>query len=217
MSEPETILRVAAKGDGITASGLHVAFTAPGDVIGANGAVEPGPHHASPPCRHFRTCGGCELQHLDEESLAQFVFDRVANAASGQGLVPEFALDAATDRTQAPDARVAEPREDQLGGDAARDHLVIDDIWREAGQGQVTLALANDLVARREADQMCEPLDGDRIPIAHQLGDGVAHGRDLGDAAHRRRRSAARAGLATTSHVPVSTAPATNERGPPQE
>ena len=90
MSEPETILRVAAKGDGITASGRHVGFAAPGDVIGASGAVEPGPHHASPPCRHFRTCGGCELQHLDEESLAQFVFDRVANAASGQGLTPEI-------------------------------------------------------------------------------------------------------------------------------
>ena len=89
MSEPEEIVRVAAKGDGVTASGRHVPFSAPGDTVGADGALLPGPHHAVPPCRHFGTCGGCQLQHLDEEALAGFVRDRVINAAEGQGLVPE--------------------------------------------------------------------------------------------------------------------------------
>ncbi len=89
MSEPETILRIAAKGDGVTASGRHVAGTAPGDCVRADGSLEHGPHHAAPPCRHFSTCGGCQLQHLDEASWAQFVADRVANAAEGQGLAPE--------------------------------------------------------------------------------------------------------------------------------
>ena len=90
MSGDETILRVAAKGDGITASGRHVALTAPGDVIRADGSIVPGPSHATPPCRYYGTCGGCELQHLDEATLTQFVYDRVVNAASGQGLVPEL-------------------------------------------------------------------------------------------------------------------------------
>ena len=85
MSEIEEIVRVAAKGDGVTASGRHVPFSAPGDIAGADGAVLPGPHHATPPCRHFGTCGGCQLQHLDEQSLANFVRDRVVNAAEGQG------------------------------------------------------------------------------------------------------------------------------------
>ncbi len=89
MSLPEEIIRVAAKGDGITASGRHVAFTAPGDHVREDGEVEPGPHHAVPPCRHFGTCGGCQLQHLDEETLARFVAERVTNAATGQGLTPE--------------------------------------------------------------------------------------------------------------------------------
>ena len=89
MSDGELILRVAAKGDGITASGIHVPRSAPGDVLRADGTLEPGPHHAQPPCRHFGPCGGCELQHLDEESLAGFVTERVVNAASGQGLDPE--------------------------------------------------------------------------------------------------------------------------------
>jgi 23S rRNA (uracil1939-C5)-methyltransferase len=89
VSDAEQIIRVAAKGDGVTASGKHVAFSAPGDLVRADGSVEPGPHHAIPPCRHFGVCGGCQLQHLDEEMLAGFVAERVVNAASGQGLEPE--------------------------------------------------------------------------------------------------------------------------------
>ena len=85
----EPILRVAAKGDGVTASGRHVALAAPGDLLLVDGTLAPGPHHATPPCRHFPRCGGCQLQHLDEEALAGFVRDRVAHAAEGQGLIPE--------------------------------------------------------------------------------------------------------------------------------
>ena len=88
MTVIESIVRVAAKGDGVTDSGRHVPLAAPGDRIDESGALVPGPHHATPPCRHFGTCGGCQLQHLDEETLAGFVADRVANAASGQGLEP---------------------------------------------------------------------------------------------------------------------------------
>lgn len=89
MSELESIVRVAAKGDGVTPRGRHVAFAAPGDIVHPGGTLEPGPHHAVPPCRHFGRCGGCQLQHLDEASLADFVRDRVVFAASSQGLVPE--------------------------------------------------------------------------------------------------------------------------------
>lgn len=80
----EPILRIAAKGDGITASGRHFARAVPGDIVSAEGVVEPGPHHAQPPCRHFGTCGSCQLQHADETVLEEFVRDRVVNAAKGQ-------------------------------------------------------------------------------------------------------------------------------------
>ena len=89
MSDGESILRVAAKGDGVTASGRHVALSAPGDLVRPDGALEWGPHHAVPPCRHFPECGGCQLQHLDDETLAGFVRDRVVNTAAGQGLAAE--------------------------------------------------------------------------------------------------------------------------------
>lgn len=90
MSDTEEIVRIAAKGDGVTTSGKHVPLSAPGDRLRADGAIEPGPHHAIPPCRHFGTCGGCQLQQLDDASLTDFVAERVINAASGQGLSPEL-------------------------------------------------------------------------------------------------------------------------------
>ncbi|WP_324827260.1 class I SAM-dependent RNA methyltransferase [Qipengyuania zhejiangensis] len=86
MSGSETILRIAAKGDGVTASGRHVAGSVPGDEVDAEGILTPGPHHVAPPCRHFGKCGGCQLQYADEEALGQFVTDRVLHAAEGQGL-----------------------------------------------------------------------------------------------------------------------------------
>jgi len=93
VSEIEIIQRIAARGDGITASGRHVAGGVPGDHIAPDGTLTPGPHHVAPPCRHFPTCGGCQLQHADEEALRQFVTDRVVHAAEGQGIVPATLLE----------------------------------------------------------------------------------------------------------------------------
>ncbi len=92
MSTVETIIRLAAKGDGVTPSGRHVAGAVPGDGVDAAGAITPGPHHAVPPCRHFGTCGGCQLQHAADTALADFVRSRVLGAASGQGLEPAEVL-----------------------------------------------------------------------------------------------------------------------------
>ncbi|MEH6756731.1 MAG: class I SAM-dependent RNA methyltransferase [Parasphingorhabdus sp.] len=84
--DPNIILRVAAKGDGVTSDGRHVAFSAPLDRLNDDGGLIKGPHHVEPPCQHFKECGGCSLQQLDEVSYRQFVIDRVAYALEGQGL-----------------------------------------------------------------------------------------------------------------------------------
>ena len=83
------VVRIAAKGDGVTEDGRHIAMTAPGDLVSPDGQVQAGPHRAEPPCRHFPKCGGCQLQHIDEASLRQFTADRVLHAARSQSLEPE--------------------------------------------------------------------------------------------------------------------------------
>ena len=88
--DPDLILRVAAKGDGVTADGRHVAFSAPLDRLNEDGGLIKGPHHVEPPCQHFQTCGGCNLQHLDDESYTRFLTERVAYALEGQGLAAEL-------------------------------------------------------------------------------------------------------------------------------
>ncbi|WP_026046643.1 class I SAM-dependent RNA methyltransferase [Sphingomonas sp. PAMC 26621] len=86
----DTIVRVAARGDGVTANGRHAAFAAPGDTLTADDVIVPGPHHQIPPCRHFPECGGCQLQHLDDASYAAFLVDRIAGALAAQHLTTDI-------------------------------------------------------------------------------------------------------------------------------
>jgi 23S rRNA (uracil1939-C5)-methyltransferase len=86
MRMSDEIIRLAGRGDGVTAEGRFVPLTAPGDRVGADGLILPGPHHATPPCRHFPICGGCQLQHIDDESYAAFMVTRIAGALAAQGI-----------------------------------------------------------------------------------------------------------------------------------
>jgi len=85
----ESIVRIAARGDGVTASGRHVAFAAPGDLLREDGTIERGPSHQVPPCRHFPQCGGCQLQHLTDAALADYCEQRIAGALTQHGLETE--------------------------------------------------------------------------------------------------------------------------------
>lgn len=120
-----TIVRVAARGEGITADGRHAAFAAPGDTLAEDGAVIPGPHHQAPPCRHFPRCGGCQLQHLDDDAYAGFVADRIATALAAQGLAaPIRTPNVSPPRTRRRATLHAD--RDLLGFTEAQSHAVVD-------------------------------------------------------------------------------------------
>ena len=88
MSDP--IVRIAARGDGVSKSGRHVPFGVPGDVLLEDGTLKPGPHHHAPPCRHFPECGGCQLQHVDDEAYRGYLVSRVETALAQHDLSAEI-------------------------------------------------------------------------------------------------------------------------------
>ncbi|WP_343519336.1 class I SAM-dependent RNA methyltransferase [Sphingomonas sp.] len=129
MSEEATIVRVAARGDGVTADGRHAPLAAPGDTLLADGTLKPGPRHQLPPCRHFPECGGCQLQHLDDAAYAEFLTARVAGALAQQGVETEIRAPALSPpRTRRRAALHAERRGRQvhLGFTEQSSHRLID-------------------------------------------------------------------------------------------
>lgn len=86
----ELIVRIAARGDGVTSSGRHVPFGVPGDALLDDGALAPGPHHQEPPCRLFPECGGCQLQHADDEAYRRYLASRIETALAQHGLETEI-------------------------------------------------------------------------------------------------------------------------------
>lgn len=91
MTDAVPIVRLAARGDGVTADGRFVLGAAVGDLVRFDGdrpVIEPGPGHVVPPCRHVPDCGGCQLQHVTDLAYCTFVADRIVRALAHVGLPP---------------------------------------------------------------------------------------------------------------------------------
>ena len=82
----ELITQLAARGEGVSSSGRFFPLAAPGDSVAEDGTIGPGPHRVQPPCRHFPECGGCQLQHVDDDAYAVFLVDRIASALAAQDI-----------------------------------------------------------------------------------------------------------------------------------
>jgi 23S rRNA (uracil1939-C5)-methyltransferase len=93
-----TIARLGAQGDGVaeTERGpVFVPFALPGEAVTATidrdrGALlwvnKPSPLRVEPACRHFGTCGGCAIQHLDAAPYHAWKRDIVVGALRSRGI-----------------------------------------------------------------------------------------------------------------------------------
>ena len=102
MSEALEIEALGAQGDGLgrIAEGraVFVPFTLPGERVSVERAggrarlqvVEaPSPERVEPPCPHFGTCGGCDLQHASTAVYRNFKRERVVEALRRERLETE--------------------------------------------------------------------------------------------------------------------------------
>ena len=101
MADFETLIdKVGFQGDGITAGGLVVPLTLPGERVMARegkdrseliDVLEASPDRVTPPCTHFTACGGCSLQHWDMTAYSAWKRDMVQVLLSRGGLDVEVA------------------------------------------------------------------------------------------------------------------------------
>lgn len=93
------IERLGHQGDGIAPGPVFAPLTLPGEeVTGRLGGdrlaevkiVTPAPERVAAPCRHFRACGGCALQHAAPEFIAEWKAGVVRQALAAQGVACEI-------------------------------------------------------------------------------------------------------------------------------
>lgn len=76
---------------GRAADGALIPRVLPGEGVelrpdGTARIITPSPDRVAPPCRHYRTCGGCAMQHASDEFVAEWKIDVVRRALAARGL-----------------------------------------------------------------------------------------------------------------------------------
>ncbi|MCV6596145.1 MAG: class I SAM-dependent RNA methyltransferase, partial [Mangrovicoccus sp.] len=89
------IERLGHRGDGIAPGPVYVPGTLPGEEVEGdvlNGAmaapkiVTPSENRVKAPCRHAKSCGGCQLQHASDGFVEEWKTEVVRRALVAQGL-----------------------------------------------------------------------------------------------------------------------------------
>ena len=93
------VTALGRQGDGIAEGPVFVPGGLPGEHV--SGVIEdgrltgvrilvPSSDRVKPPCRHFKTCGGCQMQHASDALVADWKLGLVTDALHRQGLSTEL-------------------------------------------------------------------------------------------------------------------------------
>ena len=97
--EQVIIERLGHQGDGIAPGPVFVPGTLPGEVVegeiaggvmAAPRILTPSDQRVTPPCRHARACGGCQVQHARPDFVADWKEGVVRQALAAHGLEVGF-------------------------------------------------------------------------------------------------------------------------------
>jgi len=90
-----TITRMGWRGEGVAEGPVFVAGTLPGEVVtaevdGERGLLKaidtPSPERVAAFCKHYGRCGGCQLQHWNEDAYRAWKADQVMLAFAKRGI-----------------------------------------------------------------------------------------------------------------------------------
>ncbi len=95
MTQQFTINRLGHQGDGVADGPVYAPRTLPGEVVTGtllgqfleNIRVQtPSENRVQALCRHYKSCGGCQLQHASDAFVSDWKVDVVRTALAAQGL-----------------------------------------------------------------------------------------------------------------------------------
>lgn len=95
MRQEFLIERLGHQGDGIASGPVYAPRTLPGETV--SGVVDgdqlselrivtPSDNRVQAPCRHYKACGGCQLQHAADPFVSEWKVDLVRTALAAQGI-----------------------------------------------------------------------------------------------------------------------------------
>lgn len=96
---PHEIHSLSIHGDGIADGPIYAPFTLPGELIEGNltgnristpRVLRPSQHRITAPCSHFKSCGGCAMQHASDAFVATWKVDVIKQALSAHGLTTDI-------------------------------------------------------------------------------------------------------------------------------
>src|SRR6056297_2209437 len=89
------IERLGHQGDGIASGPIYAFQTLPGEIVTGEPKgnrlesvriVTPSSDRVRPPCRHYKSCGGCQMQHASDDFVARWKTEIVEKALAAHGL-----------------------------------------------------------------------------------------------------------------------------------